>query len=133
MIFHHRTSFFPLILAFLTLALGLLMFYAFTGRSFTQTSSFKEASPISTQEYNKELSELMGPFVSEYLQKPDDMARLVLVEQTLQKLLSLRVPVEAKETHLSLAVELNQMTQALRDKSGEEQEAFARIQSYVAN
>lgn len=133
MMFHRRTSFFPLILALLTLVLGLLMFYAFTGRSIIEQAAVTVVTPVSSQEYNNELKTLMQSFIVDYPQKYDDISRLVLIEQTLQKLLSLRVPAESKETHLNLAVELNQMQQALKEKNGEENEAFARIQSYVPN
>jgi hypothetical protein len=133
MLFHKRHSFFPLILALLTLGLILLMFYAFTGKQPASTSVSQEVTPISSQEYQKEFTTLITSFVEQYPQKEDDLSRLVLVEQTLSFLLSLRVPTEAKEQHLNMAVELNQMQQALREKSGKEKEAFERIAPYVQN
>ncbi len=131
--FHKRHSFFPLVLALLTLGLIVFMFYAFTGKQSVSVRQTSEVPPVSSQEYEKELSTLTKSFVEQYPQKEDELSRLVLVEQTLQSLLSLRVPVEAKEMHLNLAVELNQMQQALREKSGKEKEAFERIVSYVQN
>ncbi len=131
--FHKRHSFFPLMLAVLTLGLIVLMFYAFTQRQATPHRVAQEATPVSAQEYNQELSTLTKSFIEQYSLKEDDLSRLVLVEQTLQSLLSLRVPVEAKEMHLNIAVDLNQMQQALREKNGKEAEAFERIVGYVQN
>ena len=133
MLFHRRHSFFPLVLALLTLLLIVLMFYAFTGTQPTANRVTSEVTPVSSQEYQQELRALIQSFIEQYGQKEDDILRLVLVEQTLQSLLSLRVPVEAKEMHLSIAVELNQMQQALREKSGAEKAAFERLRYYVKN
>jgi hypothetical protein len=132
MIFHKRHSFFPLVLAMLTLGLFVLMFYAFTGKQ-TINRVAQETTLVSSQAYQKELGSLTDSFIKQYPKKEDDLSRLVLIEQTLASILSLRVPAEAKELHLNLAIELNQMQQALREKNGKEKEAFERIVQYVAN
>ena len=131
--FHHRRSLFPLLLALLTLVLVIFMFYAFTGRSLKRSNVVGEPSPVSAQQYQTELHELTSTFVEQYEGEANDLARLVLVETTLQKLLSLRVPTEQKDRHLALAVELNQMQQALRQQNGEADVAFERFKVYVAN
>lgn len=132
--FHQRHSFFPLVLGLLTLGLIVLMFYAFAGRHPSETTPSTQPNPVSAQEYEQSLQALMSTFVVTYDESTDDLSRLVLVEQTLANLLALRVPAEDKQTHLELAVGLNQMQQALRAKSGEEKAVFGRIKSlYVSN
>lgn len=132
--FHQRHSFFPLVLGLLTLGLIVLMFYAFAGRRPSETTPPVQLNPVTTQEYEQSIQSLMSTFVVTYDESTDDLSRLVLVEQTLQQLLALRVPAEDKQTHLELAVGLNQMQQALRAKSGEEKKTFEWIKSlYVSN
>lgn len=131
---HHRHSFFPLVLGLLTLGLIVLMFYAFAGRRPSEATPPVQLNPVSTEEYEKSLQTLMSSFVVAYDESADDLSRLVLVEQTLTNLLALRVPAEEKQTHLELAVGLNQMQQALRAKNGEEKKTFEWIKtSYVSN
>ena len=133
MLFHQRHSFFPLVLAGLTIVLVVFMFYAFTGQISPNVVIIPEAPPVSDAEYQDELTAVMSVFIENYQHQTDNLTRLVLVEQTLEKLLTIRVPADRKEVHLSLAVELNQMQQALRERSGEEQTAFDRIKTYVSN
>lgn len=119
----HRHSFFPLILALLTLALVIFMFYAFTGRITQNPTVRGELPPVSSSEYDESLRELMANFSAAYGEEEDELTRLVLTEKTLTQLLSLRVPAESKERHLALAVDLNRLAQALKQRDGEEAEA----------
>lgn len=134
MMLRHRHSFFPLILALLTLALVIFMFYAFTGRIAQSPSARGERPPVSSAEYKESMEGVMAVFVDAYGKQEDELARLVLTEKTLSQLLSLRVPVESKERHLALAVDLNRLVQALKQRDGEEATAaYTEIVKYVSN
>ncbi|MBM5789996.1 hypothetical protein FJZ23_02850 [Candidatus Parcubacteria bacterium] len=130
MMLHKRHSFFPFVLALLTLALVILMFYAFTGREPAPAERAVEPSPVSASRYEGSLVSLMDAFIGAYDAQPDDASRLALTEQALADLLSLRVPADEKDRHLALAVGLNRLEQALRARDAEEtQAAFDEIAS----
>ncbi len=129
--FHQRHSFFPLVLAGLTLVLIIFMFYAFTEQGREPVSVMREPSPVSAQAYEKQWQQITQAFEEMYPNQSDDLARLVLTEQTIRELLELRVPAQQKDFHLSLVIELNQIAQALRARSGEASEAFARFQQIL--
>ncbi len=129
---HHRHSFFPLVLAGLTLALIIFMFYSFTGWQPSTSTMVPEQMPVSPAEYEQSLTQVTRAFVESYPGQSDDLARLVLVEKTMQQLLNLRVPAEQKELHLSLVIELNQIQQALRERNGEAQAAFEKFVDLIS-
>lgn len=109
--FYHRHSFFPLILALLTLALVVFMFYAFTGINLNPNQTEEITSPVSEEAYQTELRLLTTEFVETYKKTTDPSARKELVDKTITSLLALRVPSQQKELHLDLAIELSQMRQ----------------------
>lgn len=109
MIFH-RLSFFPLTLALLTLALALLMFYAFMGTPRSTPRVVEQSvTPVSEKDYQEEMRVLTSTFVKVYQAETNPSARVQLVDQTLSSLLALRVPVQYKDVHLTFAVTLNQL------------------------
>lgn len=118
-------------LAGLTLVLIIFMFYAFTEQGREPISVMREPSPVSAQAYEKQWQQITQAFEEMYPNQSDDLARLVLTEQTIRELLELRVPAQQKDFHLSLVIELNQIAQALRARSGEASEAFARFQQIL--
>lgn len=129
MIFHRRHSLFPLLIVGLTLVLMVLMFYSFTGQKKPVSNVVSEPSPVSSVEYEQSLREISDTFIQTFTAQPDDLARLVLVEQTQQQLLSLRVPADYKDLHLSLVIDLNKMQQALRLRTGETEIVFQNFQN----
>jgi hypothetical protein len=115
MIFHHHhRSFFLPILGLLTVGLVVFMFYSLTDSFKPPEFSQQVITPVSSQEYTNSIKTIGGKFVESYGVAENDIARLVIVENTLSELLALRVPVEFKEIHLELAVILSQMQTALK-------------------
>lgn len=121
---HH--SFFPFVLAILTFGLLVFMYFSFTSIKVETKSVQQEVVPVSSQEYQTELEKINDEFVVSYETAETEMAKLVLVEKTLSKLLSLRVPAEFKDKHLELAVLLNQIQTALLEQK-DTTELFDRL------
>lgn len=129
-----RYSSFPIVLIFLTLALVVFMYYAFTGKQAENKTAITEQSAVSQSQYNEELDEIQSAFVVSYEQASDDLARLMLVEKMLSQLLAMRVPLQSKDAHLALAVELNKMAQALRaSDTTSARGAFDALKKYVTD
>jgi len=109
--FYHRHSFFPFVLAVLTLALVVFMFYAFTDTPLGSSQPEQVLNPVSDEQYQKELRLLTTEFIDSYQKATDPSSRNVLVDQALSSLLALRVPSQNKELHLDLAIDLSQLRQ----------------------
>ena len=122
--YHHRHSFFPLVIILLTLGLIILMFYAFTLESSPTTSSIQveETVTIDPEAYRSDLVYIIAQFDDDYSASQDDLSRLLAAEDALSRLLDTQVPSEYKEIHLELAVIFNQLQEGLRkaDRSIEE-------------
>ncbi len=117
MIFHHHhRSFFLPILALLTVGLVVFMFYSLTDSFKAPEFSKQVITSVSSQEYTNDIKSIGEKFVESYQVAENDIAKLVLVENTLSELLALRVPAEFKETHLEFAVLLSQMQTELRSQ-----------------
>jgi len=127
MIFHHHhRSFFLPALALLTVGLVVFMFFSLTDSFKPPEFSQQVITPVSSQEYTNSIKTIGKKFVESYGIAENDIARLVLVEETLSELLALRVPAEFKEKHLELAVLLSQMQTELRSQK-DTTESFNRF------
>ena len=135
MLFHRHHSLFPFVLAGLTLALIVFMFYAFTGTPVIIPTAVSEPTTISAQAYEQERTKIVSGFFENYAQQPDDLAKLVLSEAFLSDVLSLRVPADQKEEHLALVIELNTLMQSLRSRDEQAPTLFEQLSSrfYVQN
>lgn len=126
--FYHRRSVFPFIIVGLTIGLIVLMYYAFTGQMTRRVPVVSEPSPISVSEYTTKLKQLSETFIKNYSEQSDDSARLLLVEQTLQTVLDMRVPAEYKDLHLSFVIKLHSLQQALKGQGEEAQATFVTLE-----
>ena len=126
---HRHPTFFPLVLVFLTLGL-----VGFMVVMFAKPSSFGEkVSPtISEDAYRLEMKEFMASFETRYQAASDDLKKVVLVENTLNKLLSIKVPETYKDLHLELAFSLNAIREGLREKSAALAEGEQRLKNLLA-
>ena len=98
----------------LTLTLAAFMVAVFSSRSGEPAVGGEQEIGVSEEDYRLELKELMSAFRESYASAQDDLARLVLVEQTMNRLLTLRVPSNQKDLHLELAFALNRLREGLR-------------------
>ncbi len=132
---HHKASWFPFILIGLTLGLLSFMVFAFSERNPETTSSMSEMEiqePVVTDEdYRINIQNV----ISSYLQQRDsattDLDRLVLAEDTLDKVLAIRVSAAYKELHLNLATSLFQMVQGLKGEEGAYEKGRERFDQIV--
>lgn len=132
MLFHKRTSFFPFLVALLSLGLLVFMFYAFSYKSGSFSSKPSPVVAISSDEYRASVKELASAFDQKMADASDVMTQRVVVEQTLTALLALRVPVEYQSTHLQLALALNSMKDGLASQNVSIDAALAQWQAAVS-
>ena len=111
-----RTSF-PYIVGALTIALAVFVAFAVTHRPQApadSSSSPTQAERLSDASYQSEMKGILLSFDADYPKAKNDIARLVLVEATLNKVLSVRVPESDKAFHLEIAIALNEWREGLR-------------------
>jgi hypothetical protein len=125
MLYRHPT-FFPLILALLTLGLIGFMVVTFSNRSAGGPGGSSEEAVVNEDEYRLKAKQTMAGFEATY-EGADDLERLVFVEDALNALLALRVPAAYKDLHLELAFSLNLIREGLRAKSESRLEGERRL------
>lgn len=109
----HQRSSFPYVVGALTLALAGFVAFAVTHRT-APAPAAAPAEQVSDASYQSEMKGILLSFDAEYPKAKNDIARLVLVEATLAKVLAVRVPEAEKSFHLEIAVALNQWREGLR-------------------
>lgn len=139
--FHQRRSFYPLAIAVLTLALGLLMFYTLSKSTQSPTglksvgNSSSQVSPtpaVTDAEYRTNAHDVIAPFVLSYAAASNDGVRLGLVEDALAALMPITVTASHKDVHLGLAVSLSLMRDGLRGEEGSLETGYAKLLKVVA-
>ncbi|MEI6510593.1 MAG: hypothetical protein WCO25_00935 [Candidatus Uhrbacteria bacterium] len=137
MLFHRRRSFYPLAIALLTLALGLLMLYTLgsstspTGRKSVGT----QVSPtpaVTDADYRTNSHAVIAPFLASYGAATNDAIKLAAVEDALAALMPITVPASYKDVHLGLAVSLSLMRDGLRGEDGSLDAGYAKLTKIVA-
>jgi hypothetical protein len=113
MFFHQRRSFYPFIIALLTLLLAALMFKTLTEPR-RQNGTAQSTPPVTESDYRKEAHDVIAPFVVAYEDAQTDVQRLVAVEDALSGILPIVVPPSFKDIHLDLAVALTLMRDGIR-------------------
>jgi hypothetical protein len=131
MFYHHR-SFFPAVLALLTLALVGLMFWKLPGDPEPTSAPTPALQPAVTDEsYRASAAAIMSEFFVEYAKADQDFLRLLRVEKTLNELLDLKVTEGYKKIHLDLVVALNQMRNGLRGEAAALQVGQAALDELI--
>lgn len=128
---HWHPTFFPLALGLLTLALVAFMVVTFSGGK-TSSLIANEPPTVSGDAYQEKAKEVMASFNVEY-KAADDLAKLLLVEKTLNALLALRVPASFKDLHLELAFSLNQIREGLRGDVKARREGETHLQKVLTD
>lgn len=109
--FCHKRSFFPWVLAMLTITLASFIYASFVSRS-----PSTEITPVSRTAYESKAKSLMSSFLQSYEGAQDDLQKQSLIETTMNEVLSLRVPTEDKDAHLQFVLRLNQLKEELASK-----------------
>ncbi len=131
MLYRHPT-FFPLILALLTLGLIGFMAVTFSNRSARVPGGSSEEAPVNEDAYRSKMQSIMTGFAGKYYGAPDDLQKLVLSENALNAMLALRVPATYKDFHLELAFSLNLMREGLREKSDAQIDGERRLSELLS-
>lgn len=128
----HKRSWFPFAVLFLSLVLGVFVFFSFYTKQ-TQTISQTQPTRISDVTYQHELTSNVTSFLDAYPKAIDDSARYNLVQTMLNQLLRMRVPAQEKDLHLELALSLQQMKEGLYNHSPQDvADGFARFKDAVS-
>lgn len=131
MLFHHRrTSFYPLVIALVTLALCIFM-YATLSESDRKAAEEPVVPAVTESDYRAQSRAVIAPFLAAYQSAPTDIAKLVAVEDALADLMDLTVPVAYKDVHFTLAVSLTLMRDGLRGEEGSLENGFAKLTEVV--
>lgn len=130
---HHHRSPFPVIVILLTVALIVFMVFTFTDKKpKKQYKQFENTEIISDENYQKELSVIIKDFLIIQDRVEDDLQKLISAENTLTALLSMKVPPEYKDSHLELALSLNEMQSGLKSENHDGTEGFERFKKTVS-
>lgn len=127
--YYHRTSFFPLVIVLLTLALGGFIFWSTRSEPGPATSPrAQEVETVDPDAYRSEVSQILSTFEERLAASQDDQDTRRAAQTALSGLLALRVPSAFKDLHLALAVALSQIDTTLQSGQGAIDEPLADIQ-----
>jgi len=139
--FHQRRSFYPLVIAILTLALGSLMFFTLSQstrlpllqneRAGVRSSDVSATPAVTDADYRTNAHAVIAPFLVSYASASNDGIRLGLVEDALAALMPITVTASYKDVHLGLAVSLSLMRDGLRGEQGSLETGYARLTKIV--
>lgn len=99
-LFHRRRSYYPLVVALLTLALGIFAYAALAPRAPVPA----EVPAVSEAGYREAARGVVAAFRGSSAAASDEIGRRVAAEVALRDLTELTVPVAYKSFHLGLAV-----------------------------
>lgn len=132
MFIHHRTSFYPFVIALLTIGLGALMFVTLT-RSVPSSAPETSAPAVTESDYRTQSHAVVAPFLAAYQSADTDVAKLVAVEDALASLTDLTVPAAYRDVHLGLAVSLALMRDGLRGEEDALESGYAKLMRLVGD
>lgn len=105
----HPRTWFPLVLA--TLSIALLVFVMFNFNDEATQDPVEQVPAVSSEEYQENAGALIENFFEDLNGLETDADRLVLIQATEDGLLQLIVPADHREIHLEMVIALNLMTQ----------------------
>lgn len=124
----HRHSLFPFIVILLSLGLAGLIYWSVQNPpNETSTITQQEVELVDPNAYRDGLSSIVTTFQERMANSQDDLDKLLAAQTALAGLLELRVPAEFKDLHLTLAVALSQIQDALQSDDRNIDEPLARI------
>lgn len=130
MFFHQRRSYYPLVIALLTLGLGALMYL-------TLHKTVVEPPPptpaVTERDYRAEAHGVIVPLLAAYQAADTDVKKQVAVEVALQNLTEIIVPAAYRDIHLSLAVSLALMRDGLNGEAGALESGYGKLTKTVAD
>ncbi len=132
MFIHHRTSFYPFVIALLTIGLGALMFVTLT-RSVPTPGSGESVPAVTESDYRADSRAVIAPFLAAYQSADSDVAKLVAAEDAMAALTRLTIPASYRDVHFGLAVSLTLMRDGLRGEEGALESGYAKLMRLVGD
>lgn len=146
MLFHHKKrSLFPLILALLTLGLIGLMILSFSGTSEQKQANQNVNAPdkevvekfegetVDGDAYVSTMRDTLQGLPGDLEAQPDNLKKLVKIEDALETVLEVKVPADRQSAHLEIALALKQMERGLRNESDAYDAGLEELRSLISN
>jgi hypothetical protein len=127
-----QVSFFPYILLALTLVLVTCFVFLTPPKQTENTNTLPKVVVVSEGQYQDALEAVLKKFFSVYDSAASDTARIEIVQNTLNSLLSMRVPVSFKDMHLELAIALQKMKQGFISNPQDVTDGYARLKELIS-
>jgi len=127
-----QVSFFPFILLALTLILVTCFVFLTPPKQMNNVNPPLRTTIVSEEQYQDALEAVLKKFFSVYDSAASDTARAETVQNTLNSLLSMRVPVAFKDMHLELAIALQKMKQGFISNPQDVTDGYARLKELVS-
>ncbi len=127
-----RPSFFPLLVLALTLTLVTMFIFVVSPTSIVQKKIVTQDRTITDTRYQTALAIVLKKFLTSYAAAPDDATRSGIAEETLNTLLSMRVPAGEKDLHLELAISLQKIKQGLSANPQDAADGFVEMQTIIS-
>lgn len=133
---HHR-SWFPFVVAALTVSLVFLIAWTLGGKppapSSTTGTPQTSALPVTDSGYKSSASAITSGLLERLDAAPDDATRERLVSSALNGLLALIVPADLKDVHLQLAESLNLLEQGFAGDAAAAASGRSQLESILAD
>lgn len=126
---HTSTSFFPLIVLALTLILVSSFVFLSSPKQTEQKRVSLQTSVITETQYQEALSAVLKKFFTVYDSATTDVVRAETVQNTLNALLSMRVPAGFKDLHLELAIAFQKMKQGFVSNPQDVTEGYEQVKT----
>jgi hypothetical protein len=127
-----HTSFFPFLVLALTLILVTGFVFSASPKLAGQKDVVIQTPPVSDKQYQEALKIVLKKFVTAFDATQDLSVRAQLTDQTLSTLLTMRVPVQEKDLHLTLAIFLQKMKQGFVANPQDVMEGYMQIKQIIS-
>lgn len=127
-----HASFFPFLVLALTLILVTGFVFSASPKSVEQKGVTTQTPPVSDEQYQEALKLVLKKFTTSFDATEDVSVRAQLTEQTLSTLLTMRVPGQEKEFHLTLAIALQKMKQGFAGNPQDVMDGYAQIKQLIS-
>lgn len=124
-------SFFPYLILALTLILVAGFVFTASPKSAKQANTSVEPPSVSDEQYQAALRIVLNKFTASFDAAAEDSVRASVTDQTLSTLLSMRVPAEEKDLHLSLAIALQKIKQGFVSNPQDMTDGYAQIKVLI--
>lgn len=127
-----HASFFPFLVLALTLILVTGFVFSASPKSVEKKGVVTQTPSVSDEQYQEALKLVLKKFITSFDATEDVSVRAQLTEQTLGTLLTMRVPGQEKELHLTLAIALQKMKQGFAGNPQDVMDGYTQIKQLIS-